>query len=40
MLLCRAPVVIPQIEKPKELVKMVKGFIPTSPDPPGGPARG
>jgi hypothetical protein len=39
MLLCVAPVVIPQIEKPKQLVNTVKGFTPTSPAPPGGPAR-
>jgi|SoiMethySBSTD1v2_1073268.scaffolds.fasta_scaffold69018_6 hypothetical protein len=38
MLLCRAPVVIPQVEEPKELVKMVKGFTATAPVPPGGPA--
>ena len=39
MLLCRAPIVIPQIEEPKELVKMVKGFAATHPPPPGSAAR-
>ncbi len=29
MLLCRAPVVIPQLEKPEELMKMVKGLTST-----------